>query len=101
MNVQELNTWAERHPWTFSLGAGLCMGVIFAALFGANLLAVVAGAGHTLLQLGLAAGQRRRSRLAGASVEEARRRVDDHPAGQLGPHEDQRDEAVAGQDQEV
>ena len=66
MNIQELDAWAERHPWKFSLGAGLLSGVLFAALFGANLLALLAGVVHTLLQLlGFAVRQRRRSNQAG------------------------------------
>ena len=62
MTIQDLSTWADRHPWKFSLGAGLLMGLLFAALFGANLLALLAGVGHTLVQLAIfAARQRRRS----------------------------------------
>ena len=66
MNIQGLEAWADRHPWKFSLGAGLFSGVLFAALFGANLLALIAGVVHTLLHLlAFAARHRRRAHHTG------------------------------------
>ena len=51
MNLQALNDAALRHPWRFSLGAGLLMGLLFAVLIGGVLYPVIAGVGHAVVQL--------------------------------------------------
>ena len=67
MSFTELNNAAERHPWRSSLLAGMFAGLLTAVLFGGVTLSVIAGLGHTGIQLlGFALRRRRREKEAAA-----------------------------------
>ena len=60
MNFTELNNAANRHPWRFSLLAGMVSALVAAAFFGDVTRSVLVGLVHTVLQLLGFAWERRR-----------------------------------------